>query len=105
MLLDLPVKAPDHLRVEASNVLRRAALAGDVSPDVAALAHTDLARLAVELFPFAPFATRVWELHENVTSYDACHVALAESLDADLATLDRRLTRAPGLRCSFRSPD
>ena len=104
ILLEGPLAAPDHLRVEASNVLRRAALAGDVSADVAALAHADLARLPVELFPFAPFAARVWELHENVASYDACYVALAESLNADLATLDRRLTRAPGLRCSFRLP-
>lgn len=44
--------APHHLQVETTSVLRRAALAGDVSPDVAALAHRDLVALRVELFPY-----------------------------------------------------
>ena len=60
--------------------------------------------LPVELFPFGPLAARVWELRENVTPYDAWYVALAESLDADVATLDVRLSRAAGPRCTFRLP-
>ena len=31
--------------------------------------------------------------------YDAAYVALAEALDADLLTGDRRLAAAPGPRC------
>ena len=44
--------------VEVANILRRAALAGDISADVASLAHTDLADLRVEFFPYQPCATR-----------------------------------------------
>lgn len=40
----------------------------------------------------------------NVTAYDAWYVALAESLDAKLATLDWRLARTPGCRCPFETP-
>ncbi len=96
--------APHLMPVEAANILRRAALTGDISQDVAALAHTDLLRLRVELLPYAPVAERVWELREAVTAYDAWYVALAEALDAPLATLDRRLSRAPGPRCAFLTP-
>jgi predicted nucleic acid-binding protein len=87
--------------VEAANILRRSALAGDISHDVASLAHSDLPSLRVALFPFPPFASRVWDLRPNLTSYDAWYVALAESLGARLATLDSRLSRAPGLRCEI----
>lgn len=46
-----------------------------------------------------PLLDRAWELRHNVRAYDALYVALAESLEAKLLTLDRRLSRAPGLRC------
>lgn len=96
--------APHLMPVEVANVLRRAALAGEVSPDTAALAHGDLLSLRVELFAYEPFATRVWELRENVTAYDGWYVALAESLNATLATLDLRLAKAAGPRCAFVTP-
>ena len=96
--------APHLMLVEVANILRRAFLAGDVSGDTASMAHEDLLALRVELFPYAPFASRVWELRENVTSYDAWYVALSETLDAELATLDKRLARAPGCRCAFLTP-
>ena len=90
--------------VEVANILRRSALAGDISADVASLAHEDLVSLRVEHFPYTPFASRVWELRSNVTTYDAWYVALAESLGARLATLDARLSRATGTRCEFALP-
>jgi predicted nucleic acid-binding protein len=96
--------APHLMPVEAANILRRGTLAGDISADTAALAHEDLLALRVELFPYSPFASRVWELRLNVTAYDAWYVALAESLEVRLATLDRRLSRASGCRCIFQTP-
>lgn len=96
--------APHLLPVEATNILRRAALAGGVSADAATMAQADLMALTIELFPYEPFAWRVWELRENVTAYDGWYVALAESLDVELATLDTRLSRAPGPRCAFVTP-
>ena len=95
--------APHLMPVEAANILRLAALAGDVSQDSASMAHGDLLMLPVELFPYEPFAARVWELRASVTAYDAWYVALAELLGVPLATLDKRLTRAPGSRCEFRT--
>lgn len=99
-----PLVAPHLMPVEVTNVLRRAVSAGELSPDTAALAHADLLDLRVELFPYAPFAPRVWELRTNVTAYDAWYVALAETLEIKLATLDLRLARAAGARCRFVVP-
>jgi predicted nucleic acid-binding protein len=96
--------APHLLPVEVANVLRRATIAGEISADTAALAHADLLSLRVELFAYEPFATRVWELRDNVTAYDGWYVALAESLSAKLATLDLRLAKATGPRCAFATP-
>ncbi|GIW19972.1 MAG: hypothetical protein KatS3mg065_0268 [Chloroflexota bacterium] len=81
--------------VEVANVLRRAELAREISPETAALAHNDLRRLWVDLVPYEPFAARVWELRGNLTAYDAWYVAVAERLGLPLATLDRRLAAAP----------
>ncbi len=99
-----PLAAPHLMPVEAANILRRAVLSGHISADAAALAHADLLALRIELFPYSPFAARVWELRGNLTSYDAWYVAVAEALDAKLATLDARLSRAPGPRCFFEIP-
>lgn len=93
--------APHHMPIEVANILRRAALVGDLSEDSAALAHGDLLGLRVELFPYAPLAERCWSLRENLTAYDAAYVALAEQLECLLATLDHRLARATGPRCDF----
>jgi predicted nucleic acid-binding protein len=104
-LLGLSVLLAPHLMpVEVASILRRAALHGDISFDTAAMAHADLLSLRVQLFPYTPFADRVWDLRQNVTAYDAWYVALAEALDADLATVDLHLARASGPRCRFRTP-
>lgn len=90
--------------VQVPSILRRALQVGDISGDTVSLAILDLLDLRVELFPFHPFAERVWELHDNFTAYDAWYVALAENLHVELATLDMKLNHAPGLRCSFETP-
>ena len=99
-----PLAAPHLMPVQAANILRRSALAGDISEDVASLAHEDLISVRLELFPYLPFASRVWELRADLTAYDAWYVALAEYLGADLATLDVKLSRAAGARCAFALP-
>ncbi|MBO0808721.1 MAG: type II toxin-antitoxin system VapC family toxin [Actinobacteria bacterium] len=99
-----PLSAPHLMPVEAANILRRSAARGEITADTAALAHADLLDLRVELFPYAPFASRVWELRDSITAYDAWYVALAEFLGAELATLDLKLTKASGPRCGFRVP-
>jgi predicted nucleic acid-binding protein len=104
LLAGEPLSAPHLMPVEAANILRRAAAAGEISADAAAMAHTDLLDMRVELFPYGPFAPRVWDLRDNLTSYDAWYVALAEFLGSRVATLDLRLARATGARCGFETP-
>ncbi len=104
LLTSGPLAAPHLMPAEVANVLRRSTLAGELSGDVASLAHDDLGSLRLELFPYGPCAPRVWELRPNITAYDAWYVALAEVLGARLATLDARLTRAAGTRCEFAVP-
>jgi predicted nucleic acid-binding protein len=99
-----PLAAPAILQAEVANVLRRAARTTEISSDVASLAHALLLELEVELFPYRPVAERIWALRENLSTYDAWYVALAEALDAPLATLDLRLGRAPGIACEVISP-
>ena len=95
---------PELALAEASNILRRLELTGDLSSREATAARENLMRLDLGLFPFAPFAGRVWELRLNLTCYDAWYVALAEALDSPLATLDERLGRASGPRCEIIIP-
>ena len=96
--------APQLMHAEAANILRRASLAGEISVDRATEAYGYLLDLRVLLYPFEAFAERIWELRNALTIYDAWYVAMAEHLDVELATLDRRLSRAPGPECRFLLP-
>ena len=97
--------APELVLVETSTVLRRLERARQISTFEASSAHRDLMRLDLELFSFGPFAERVWVLRDNLTSYDAWYVALAEALRCPFATLDKRITRASGPTCDFITPE
>lgn len=97
--------APHLMPAEVANILRRLAAAGEIADAAASAACEDLMDLRVELFPWLPFARRVWSLRQNVTAYDAWYAALAEELDAPLATLDLRLARSSGPTCRFRVPE
>lgn len=97
--------APHLMIVEVANILRRSELAGSISSDEASLAHAELGSLTFSYFAYSPFSERIWELRKNLTAYDAWYVALAEALEAPLATLDLRLSRAPGPNCEFHTPD
>ncbi len=96
--------APHLLSFECANIIRRLELAGLASTDQAMQAHADLLALAIEQWPYDLLALRAWELRGNLSSYDASYVALAELTGSTLVTLDRRLGRAPGLRCMVATP-
>ena len=89
---------------EAPNILRRLERTGDISRLEANTAQSNLLRLDIELFPFAPFGDRVWALRSNLSSYDAWYVASAEALGCPLVTLDRKLSRAPAPTCEIIVP-
>jgi predicted nucleic acid-binding protein len=98
------IVAPHVVLVEATNILRRLEASRVLSRSQATLALEDVLALDLTLVPFEPFAERVWELRRNVTSYDAWCVAIAETFELPLATLDRRMSRASGPSCRFRLP-
>lgn len=98
------IVAPHLVLVEATNILRRLERERELTTLEASAAHRDLLDLHLMLVSFEPFAARVWELRRAVTSYDAWYVAVAEAMEAPLATLDRRLSRASGPRCRFLVP-
>jgi len=93
---------PDLADVETVAVLRKRWLAGDLTDDRLDAAIADLADLPAHRYPARPLLPRVVELRHNVSAYDAVYVALAEALDCELVTADRRLTTATGPRCPFR---
>jgi predicted nucleic acid-binding protein len=47
---------------------------------------------------------RIWALRDALSAYDATYVALAELLGCPLATGDRGIARARGLRCEVVAP-
>lgn len=103
-LFGADLEAPSLLPWETANVVRRQELAGTISPDQAAQAHSDLLDLAIVLWPYEVLATRVWQLRHSLSIYDGSYVALAEALGLELVTLDRRISRAPDISCSVRTP-
>lgn len=96
--------APSLVNYEVSNIIRRHELAGRVGTDQAAQAHADLLDLAIEYWPYEVLGSRVWELRSNLSCYDASYVAVAELTGSPLVTLDRRIGRAPNLRCVISTP-
>jgi predicted nucleic acid-binding protein len=98
-LLSDDLVAPHLMPIEAANIIRRTEAHKAIDPSDAAAAVRDLRRLDVELVHFEPLADRVWDLRANLTAYDACYVATAELFGGRLVTLDRKLAKAPGLRC------
>ena len=96
--------APELVHAEATNIFRRLERAKLITTPEANAAQDDLMQLDIELFPFEPFAGRIWELRHNVTSYDAWYVAIAEALKLPLATLDEPLSKSTGVTCKFLTP-
>ena len=99
------LQAPELFRVEATNIFRRLERAKLITTPEANAAQEDLMQLNIELFPFEPFADRIWELRHGMTSYDAWYVAIAEALKFPLATLDEPLSRSNGVACKFLTPN
>jgi predicted nucleic acid-binding protein len=96
--------APDLAVFEAADILRRHQLADLISADQAAQAHGDLLDLPLQLWPYELLASRSWQLRDNLTIYAGAYVALAEMTNTPLATLDQRIARAPGTRCTMVIP-
>ena len=81
-LLGQPTAAPELVMAETATVLRRLERARLISHSESNSAYRDLMRFNIELFAFSPFAERIWSLRDNLTTYDAWYVALAEALNS-----------------------
>jgi predicted nucleic acid-binding protein len=91
--------APAMIDLEVASALRGHVRAGRTSPRRAEVALADLAGMRLERTLHVPLIPRIWELRDNLSTYDAAYVALAEALDTVLLTGDARLARAPGIQC------
>ena len=91
--------APEVIDLEVACALRRLVRAGSLDERAGAKTLAGLMAVKIDRMPHAPLMSRVWELRDNLTAYDAVYVALAESLGASLLTLDGKLAGAPGIRC------
>jgi predicted nucleic acid-binding protein len=97
---DDDLHVPHLFEVEVLSILRRYSLRGELSQARARLALDRLSAARFTRYPHTALLSRVWELRDNVTVYDAAYVALAETLEAPLVTTDARLAQAPGIRAA-----
>ncbi len=91
--------APHLLDVEVTSAVRRWVLASRLTVEEARSSIRDLGDLAITRHGHEPVLDRVLELRDAVSAYDGTYLALAELLGATMVTGDRRLSRAPGVRC------
>jgi predicted nucleic acid-binding protein len=91
--------APHLIDSEVASRLRRRVATAEMSAEAGWMCLDTWRRLGMTRYATYPILDRVWELRDNLSSYDASYVALAELLDCSLLTADRRLGRAPSIRC------
>lgn len=88
--------APHLLDLEVLQVLRRYAIAGDITPERAGQAVADYLDFPILRYAHEVLAPRIWELRNTLTAYDGAYVALAEALEAPVVTRDRKLATSRG---------
>ena len=93
--------APELIDVEVVSGLRGLVRGGAVSVPEALQALSALSTWPLTRRPHLPLLPRIWELRDNLTTYDASYVALAEALGCPLVTADARLAAVPGVRCEI----
>jgi len=86
--------APELLDPEVVTVVQRWTRRGWLAPDAGGRVVEELGELAVVRHRHAVLLRRTWELRDRCSAYDACYVALAEVLGAQLLTTDDRLGRS-----------
>lgn len=101
MLAESLLHAPHLLDVEVSQVLRRLSASGELTAQHGRRLLDLLVQFPIERYAHEPLLARMWALRTNLTSYDACYVALAEALGATLLTCDQKLGRSPGHRAGI----
>ena len=99
------LQVPAIFTAEVTSALRGLVHRHALNPITAATALTEILSMKTLSYPFEPFARRAWELRDGLPVYDAWYVALAERLETELVTADKRLADASGPRCPVRHLD
>jgi predicted nucleic acid-binding protein len=94
---DRPLIAPDILNAEVLQTLRGLERGGVLTETRASKAVSRFAESQIARVPTRALLQGIWSLRHNLSSYDACYVALARTLACPLLTTDGPLTRAPSL--------
>lgn len=100
MLAEEQLHAPHLVDSEVASALRRLVASGRLDAAAGWTALETWRRLGLTRYATHGLLERIWALRDNLTSYDAGYVALAESLRCTLVTADGRISRSPGLHCS-----
>lgn len=95
------VACPHLADAEVAHAIRAQVLREEITAADGAAAVDAWRRLGIERVATTGLLGRVWELHPNLTAYDATYVALAEALEVALVTADGRLARSTGPRCTI----
>jgi predicted nucleic acid-binding protein len=96
--------APHAIDLECASSLRGLVNGRKLAADEAERALDLLAKMNVQRYGHAPLLPRIWQLRSNMWPCDAAYVALAESLGAQLLTIDAKLEKVPGIRCEILRP-
>jgi predicted nucleic acid-binding protein len=94
---DVEVVSPSLLFFELTSVLRKKVYRDQLSPEEGKRALNTLHRLPVQVLIPPDLHRRAWQLaarFNRPTAYDAHYLALAEMMDCELWTADRRLFNA-----------
>jgi predicted nucleic acid-binding protein len=86
--------APHIVDAEVGHSLRRRVAARQLSASEGRDALQDLTRMPLRRIAHRRLLDRAWSLRDNLSFYDALYVALAESLELPLLTLDEPLAKA-----------
>jgi predicted nucleic acid-binding protein len=89
--------APHLIDIEVVRVIRRWFLTGEMQLDRAQEAIALFQLMPIERYSHEILLDRIWQHRANLTAYDAAYVALAETLDTIVLTVDAKLASVPGL--------
>ena len=93
--------APHLLDIEVTSAFRRLVRQGAIAAARTHRALQTFLDLPIVRFPHSPLVSRIWELRDRLSAYDAAYVSLAERLEATLLTRDRRLLASGGHRAQI----
>lgn len=88
--------SPELLDIEAAQTIRRLVRRGELTLDDGTAAVRQVQDAPITRVSHRALLSRIWELRDMITAYDAAYIALAEQLDVPLLTCDSRLGRAHG---------